>query len=66
MHKDITNDPWRLGRESFDKKDVLMIRSEGVRQRERKSQVRRCILNGIHLSMTADGVLVYGDEQIDP
>jgi hypothetical protein len=63
MHKDMFKDPWKLGRESFYKKYVLGIRAEGVRRRERKSQVRKCILNGIHASMTGVSQLVYGDHE---
>ena len=38
MHKDMWQNPWKLGRLSFDKKDVIAIREEGVRRRTRKSQ----------------------------
>ena len=47
MHRDIFNNPWELGRESFGKKDIVAIRAEAARRRKQKSDVRKCILNGI-------------------
>ena len=62
MHKDMWQDPWKLGRLSFNKKDVIAIREEGIRRRTRKSQVRKCILNEIHAGSSEDNELLHGDE----
>ena len=40
-------DPWEIGNEKLKKMNVLFTRTEISRRLEKKSCIRKCILNGI-------------------
>ena len=62
MHGSIEQDLWRLGREQFAKKDIVLLRADVGRCSQKKSRVRRCIINGIHAARSDGEKLDIGDD----
>ena len=47
MYKLMWKNPWKEGRAKFSGKNVLVARADAVRRREKKADVRSCILTNI-------------------
>ena len=47
MQEYMLKDPWQIGHEKLKTMDVLFTRAERARRLEKKSRIRKCILNGI-------------------
>ena len=62
MHVMMFKDPWEEGRKLFAKKDVLNVRAEQVRRLTVRSNVRRCIQNGMQALATQAKTVVVGLE----
>ena len=50
IHKHMFDNPWKIGRALLDIRDVTRVRAEIQRRLQKKSDVRKCILNGIRAS----------------
>ena len=48
LHDHISDDPWKIGMELFSKKDVIGLREAAAIRRQKKSQIRECIMNAIN------------------
>ena len=48
LNDNISDDPWKLGMELFSKKDVVRVRDAAASRRQKKSQIRECIMNAIN------------------
>ena len=62
MHDLIFKDPWEEGRASFVKKDVLNLCAEQARRLKVKTDVRRCIFNGMRELANRSKTVVVGLE----
>ena len=47
IHEYMLKDPWQIGHEKLKTMDVLFTWAERARRLEKKSRIRKCILNGI-------------------
>ena len=62
MHKYMLQDPWKIGHEKLKTMDVLFTRAEKARRLEKKSRIRKCILNGIKDMMEKASTIKVGWE----
>ena len=62
MHEYMLLDPWKIGKEKLKKMDVLYTYRERDRPLEKKSRIRKYILNGIKDMTEQQSNIVIGEE----
>ena len=60
IHERICVDPWSIGLVVLKEEDVLYNRAEVARCLQKKSSVRKCILNGIGSKLSKESVASIG------
>ena len=62
MHEYMLQDPWKIGNEKLKIMDVLFTRTERARRLEKKSHIRKYILNGIKDMVEKASTIKVGQE----